>query len=163
MDKAKYFSMLCGNYLNSQAIPLLLAICMIAIMLPGCGGRDLATVTGKVTYNGKPLQFGTVIFEPDSGQYATGPIQADGTFQLKTRGEGEGVPVGRNKVRFVCFSNQDPNAKSTATNGGAIQGEGLFVGIPLIPQKYLSSSTSGIVVDVKPDNNEPFIFNLTDN
>ena len=39
----------------------------------------------------------------------------------------------------------------------------VVMGKSLIPQKYLSSETSGITVDVKPGNNEPIIFGLADN
>ena len=38
----------------------------------------------------------------------------------------------------------------------------LPMGDSLIPAKYLSSATSGIVVDVKPGDNEPLTFDLTD-
>lgn len=36
-----------------------------------------------------------------------------------------------------------------------------IIGI-LIPQKYLSSATSGITVEVKPGDNEPLVFDLAD-
>ena len=140
------------------------AMATIAATMPGCGKakRDRAVVTGKVTYNGEPLRFGTVIFEPGSGQFATGAIQPDGTFQMETRGEGEGAPVGKCKVRFVCSSNQDPSAQAAAAKTGRMQGEGLSMGRSLIPKKYLSSATSGITVDVKPGDNKPLVFELTD-
>ncbi len=140
------------------------ALAIAAIGLPGCSakGRPRAVVTGKVTYNGQPLRFGTVILEPEMGQYATGLIQPDGTFEMETRGEGRGVPVGKCKVRFVCFASQDPTATHGTASDKTTQGEALGLGATLIPQKYLSSATSGITVDVKPDYNEPLVFALTD-
>ena len=135
-----------------------------AVSLPGCGSekRDRATVTGRVTYKGEPLRFGTVIFEPEAGQFATGLIQPDGAFQMETRGEGQGAPVGKCKVRFVCFANQDPEAKPAGPENGFPEGESLGMGRSLIPEKYLSVATSGITVEVKPGDNEPLEFNLTD-
>jgi hypothetical protein len=140
------------------------AIAAVAISMPGCGKaqRERAVVTGKVTYNGKPLRFGTVILEPEMGQYSTGAIQPDGTFRMTTRGEGDGVPVGKCRVRFVCFSNQDPAAKPASAENDGTPNEGPPLGEPLIPEKYLSSATSGITVDVKPGDNEPLVFELTD-
>ncbi len=140
------------------------ALAVATLGLPGCGarGRPRAIVTGRVTYNGKPLQFGTVILEPEMGQYATGLIQPDGTFEMETRGEGRGAPVGKCKVRFVCFASQDPAATPGKATDNATQGEALGLGASLIPEKYLSSATSGITVDVKPDYNEPLVFALTD-
>ncbi len=144
----------------------ILVVVACAAVIPsisGCGKkRDLAAVTGKVTYNGEPLEFGTVIFEPEAGQFATGAIQPDGTFQMKTRGEGHGVPVGKCKVRFVCFAKEDPSTKPAAAEGDMPPGEALPLGLPLIPQKYLSTATSGITVNVKPGDNEPLVFDLTD-
>jgi len=136
----------------------------VTMPMPGCGKarRELGVVTGKVTYNGKPLRFGTVIFEPEAGQFATGVIQPDGTFQMETRGEGTGAPVGKCKVRFVCFSHQDPAAKPPPAEDDGTPSEALPLGEPLIPKKYLSSATSGIIVEVKPGDNEPFVFELTD-
>jgi len=142
---------------------VVLAGAAVVASLPGCGKaqRERGVVTGKVTYNGEPLRFGTVIFEPETGQYATGIIQPDGTFEMETRGEGKGAPVGKCKVRFVCFANQDPAAKPVEPENGAIPGEGLAIGPSLIPERYLSSETSGITVDVKPGDNEPLVFELT--
>jgi len=143
---------------------VLLASAAVAISISGCGKarRDRAEVTGTVTYNGTPLRFGTVIFEPETGQYATGAIQPDGSFRMTTRGEGDGVPVGKCKVRIVCFANQDPSAKHTPAKGDPPRGEGLALGAPLIPKKYLSSATSGITVEVKPGENKPLLLELTD-
>jgi len=146
-------------------LAILVAVAAAAVVLLGCGQpkRQRAIVTGKVLYNGKPLPFGTVIFEPESGQYATGTIQPDGTFRMITRGEGDGAPVGRCRVRFVCFAHQDPSAKTGKIKGNALPTETLPMGPSLIPQKYLFCETSGLVVDVKPGQNEPILFELTDN
>ncbi len=108
------------------------------------------------------MRFGTVIFQPEAGQFATGAIQPDGTFGMETPGEGEGVPLGKNAVRFVCFANQDPAAKPVEAKGDGPPSEGLPMGEPLIPQKYLSFATSGITVDVTPGDNKPLTFDLTD-
>ena len=52
-----------------------------------------AKVHGKVTYQGKPLTFGTVLFMPveapkeGSIQPASGPISPEGTYELTSRSE----------------------------------------------------------------------------
>jgi hypothetical protein len=99
------------------------------------------------------------MFQPVSGQYATGAIQPDGTFQMQTRGEGAGVPVGKNAVRIVCFASQNPAAKPTAMKAGPGRGE-TPQETPLIPRKYLSCETSGITLDVRSGHNESFTFKL---
>lgn len=134
--------------------PILLVA--IAANATGCSKRRvLAPVAGKVTYQGKPLSFGAVIFQPERGQPAIGEIRSDGSFTMTTRGEGEGAAVGENQVRIVCYQGQDPTR--TAADG---QSESLL-GKPLIPARYVSCDTSGIVVNVRPGANEPVLLELT--
>src|SRR5947209_4374509 len=56
----------------------------------GCAGRG--NVTGKVTYQGKPLVWGTVQFEGSDHIIKQGNIQSDGTYSL------QGVATGEAKV-----------------------------------------------------------------
>lgn len=132
---------------------------MIAVAVTGCGKppHQLTPVSGKVTYNGKPLQFGCVTFQPETGQWSKGLIQPDGTFKMSTPGEGDGAAVGVNMVRISCFENQDPAKKN---NGGGEMGT--LLGRPLIPKKYLSQDTSGLTIEIKSGNNDPVIFELKD-
>jgi hypothetical protein len=87
------------------------SICAIALttmtllLLQGCGSSATSTegltvpVKGKITYKGKPLTSGTVVFEPeDAGREAHGKIQPDGTFELSTYGHGDGAVRGPNRV-----------------------------------------------------------------
>lgn len=150
------------QYCNRSNCPILLVLLALTTLNAiGCGKtrRALAPVTGKVSYQGQPLRFGTVIFQPESGQYATGVIQPDGTFQMTTRGEGDGVAVGKNMVRIVCLEGQDPAKNSAAQKKGSRGEAGL--GRTLIPEKYSSCDTSGLVVDVRPGVNEPVVLELS--
>ena len=147
---------------RSRGWLLFLSLALAMVVAVGCGGnrRPLTPVTGKVTYQGKPLRFGTVILQPESGQYATGAIQQDGTFMMTMRGEGDGAAVGRNMVRIVCLEGQDP-AKAASANGRSRGEAGL--GRSLIPEKYQSCETSGISVDVRPGGNDPVVLDLSSN
>lgn len=146
----------CTRCSNSNALILLAAV--LAATASGCGkrARDLAPVTGKVTYRGQPLHFGAVSLHPESGQHATAIIKPDGTFELSTPEEGAGVPVGKCHVRIVCYENQNPELPPRQP------GTHFTLGKSLIPLKYTSCQTSGITVEVNPDKNEPLLLNLTD-
>jgi hypothetical protein len=159
MQESSASPVLLFNRPRRRVLFSLLGIMLVVVAsASGCGkNRPLAPITGKVTYRGKPLTFGTVVFQPPSGQPATGAIQPDGTFQLTTRGEGEGAVVGKNRVRIACYEGQNPNSKASAA------GREIMLGKPLIPRKYLSYDTSEIILEVRPGVNEPFILNLTDN
>ena len=132
---------------------LFVVLLTLAVAAIGCGrgGPELAPVSGKVVYNGKPLPFGAVTFQPESGRSSTGIIQPDGTFQMATSGRGDGAVVGKNEVRITCFSSQDPSNEGPA---------GLALGKALIPQKYMSYQTSGFVVEVQSGSNDPIVFEL---
>src|SRR5262249_7863155 len=57
----------------------------------GCGPAEshpeTVPVQGKVTYKGQPVPRGTITFQPDAGQPATGEIQPDGSYRLGTYGQ----------------------------------------------------------------------------
>lgn len=145
----------------SSVFPPMLSVVFvtIAVVMIGCGkrGPEFAPVIGKVIYKGKPLSFGVVTFQPESGRTSTGIIQPDGTFQMVTSGRCNGAVVGKNKVRIACFTNQDPSKKGP---GGASLAGGIALGAPLIPQKYLSCETSGFEVDVRSGSNDAVVFEL---
>jgi len=135
---------------------LLGAVLVLTLGLVGCGeSRPLAPVEGQVLYKGKPLEFGSVTFQPPGGQPARADIGPGGKFVLNTPGEGDGAVIGLNKVRVTCYESQAPG-KTPAS-----EGEG-GLGKSLIPERYSSYETSGITMEVKSGQNEPLIIELTD-
>jgi hypothetical protein len=84
-----------------------LALIALALALPACSGGDpnaTATVPaeGTVTYQGKPLEKGTIEFIPEQGRPASGTIQ-NGHFTLTTNTQGDGVQPGPSKVTVTAF------------------------------------------------------------
>jgi hypothetical protein len=77
-----------------------------ACALAGCGpdnGLTMGRVSGTVTYNGLPAEFGEVLFVPDSGKGNTGvpsmgKIEKDGRYIMSTQEAGDGVIAGHHKV-----------------------------------------------------------------
>jgi hypothetical protein len=123
----------------------------------GCSSGELpvAPAHGKVTYKGKPLEFGTVMFEPKQGPPATGQIQPDGTFVLGTYGSGDGAIVGSHTVRIACNETQRPGYKPPV-------GEEPGAGKSLIPEKYGQPSLSQLTAEVTADGPNEFPFDLKD-
>jgi hypothetical protein len=123
------------------------------VVFAGCGGGPkTAPVTGKVTYRGQPLQFGSVMFQPDTGPVAKAKIESDGTFTLSTDGK-PGAVLGKHKVRVTCFESQSPNPPPTPP------GQEPTLGRSLIPQKYSNFGASGLEITVSEDM-KPVEFNL---
>lgn len=120
----------------------------------GCDSGPLVVpVEGKVLYNGEPLPYGNISFQPTSGQAAGGLINPDGTFRMSTFAEYDGAIVGSHKVKFTCYTSQRPSQKGKPRGGN--------LGEFLIPKKYAYFNTSGLAADVEAEGNEPFLFELT--
>jgi|tagenome__1003787_1003787.scaffolds.fasta_scaffold19239692_2 hypothetical protein len=123
------------------------------LFVAGCNrGPKMVPVTGKVIYNGRPLEFGVVMFQPPSGQPAQGTIQPDGTFTLSTYRSNDGAVSGKHKVRVACYESMRP---------GFAKGPGeMALGKPLVPEKYTLIDSSGLSADVDADHKD-FTFELS--
>lgn len=100
---------------------LLVAGLMASLCAGGCGPSssspdwpDPVAVTGKVTYKGKPLENGTVIFIPEAstkGKGGSGLINASGEYKAESIWSGketkEGLIPGKYKVAFSRFIKPD--------------------------------------------------------
>jgi hypothetical protein len=109
----------------------------------GCGGTgrpDRTTVSGSVTYKGRPLHNAIVRFvsAADPFNASGGAIGADGSYQFGD------VPIGPAKI-YV-----DTSAMSEFGPKSVIE----------IPEKYADAETSGLTYDVKPGENTGVKFDL---
>lgn len=119
----------------------------------GCQrGPEIVPVEGVVKFEGQPLRYGTVHFQPLKGQPAIGHIQPDGSFRMTTFKLNDGATVGMNKVKITAFQSQDPS------NPPAVGEQSL--GKSMIPERYNLADQSGLTADVKPSDNPPFVFEL---
>jgi hypothetical protein len=115
-------------------------------VLAGCShGRPVAPVSGIVTYGGKPVPRGTVVFMPvESGPPAYGNIKSDGHYTLKTYSPGDGAVLGKHAVMITALEQLTPEEAADASRMPKM----------LIPAKYNDTKTSGLTAEVGPGNNE---------
>lgn len=117
--------------------------------LPGCGPSitpiDTAPVSGTATFNGKPLKDYRVFFYNETAaapEPANGLVQADGSFTLSVREPGDGAMIGPNKIWLTY----DPKLPDEVP--------GMETGLPppkpsvVLPKKFNSATTSGLMVEV---------------
>ncbi|HBO43810.1 MAG TPA: hypothetical protein DD670_07740 [Planctomycetaceae bacterium] len=122
------------------------------VSLIGCGSKlpfDAAQVTGTVTFRGKPLEHGEIVFLPmegTPGPQAVGTIQADGTFEMRS-GNLPGVALGTHRVTVHCRGELPPE-----------QATSLALPQSLIPEKYGVAETSPLIYEVK--NGEKHVYNI---
>ncbi len=81
---------------------LLRLICLLTACLvtAGCSGGDplgRQTISGKVTLDGRPLDSGTIHFEPldETGGHGSGGVITDGRYELPAA---HGLPEGNYRV-----------------------------------------------------------------
>jgi hypothetical protein len=130
---------------------LLLAACA------GCSSSTQGTISGKVTYQGKPVPAGTVVFVP---QVQGGSFVArirDGQYKL------ENCPVGPAKIAVSTPANTDPmkrmmggkmkrppeiqeKLKGGAPAVGAASNDAPTISIP---PRYQDPEKSGLTCEVK--------------
>jgi len=122
----------------SRFIPCFLCVFLL-LAFSGCGG-DKVPLKGKVTFkeDGSPLTRGMVCFETDTFR-ARGPLNPDGTYQVSSVKENDGIPKGSYKV--YIFGAEDA---TEATSGGMNAARSA----PMIAKKYTDKETSGITAEV---------------
>jgi len=135
----------------------------------GCGGGDglgaRYPVSGKVTYQGRPVEQGTIAFLPvdnAAGRPASGTI-VDGEYTLSTLGDRDGALPGNYRVtveskaidesKFVIpMYGGQPTPESRRKASRTTKS--------LIPPRYGQSHSSGLSYEVKAGTNEAS-FDLT--
>lgn len=138
------FRIQCANCLK------LVISCVLSAFVVGCGGSggpEMARVSGKVTYQGKPLTKGTISFisvNPD-GSNANSVIGPDGSYSLQTTNPNDGAVVGEYRV---IVSDVDPNALNTPAPGEPVKKQERT-----IPEKYEKPDTSGLTKKVESGSN----------
>jgi len=108
----------------------------------GCGGRG--DVSGKVTYQGKNLVWGSVQFEGSDGMLKQANIKSDGTYAV------QGVATGEAKVAVSSLNPNSSDFQPRVVEGKAPppprpKVEGWFP----IPDKYDTPHKSGLVYTIK--------------
>jgi hypothetical protein len=113
----------CGG-LALLALPLLVAA--------GCGGGD-PTVSGKITFNGKPVTDGIINFQAKGSKPLGGGINSDGMYTFE-------LPPGEYQVRIDAPPPYPPGWK---------EGDPLPpLGPRPVPEKYASFNSSGLKANI---------------
>jgi hypothetical protein len=123
------------------------ALALLALVALGCGGRG--NVSGKVTYQGKPVVFGTVLFEGSDGSLRQGNIGRDGSYTVRD------VAMGEAKVAVSSLNPKSSDFVPMQREGGKPPPPRPDVpGWFPIPEKYDAPFTSGLTYSIKGGDNE---------
>lgn len=129
---------------NSGIYPAMLwAILLVAM---GCNtASHEATVSGTVSLDGTPIGPGVVQFIPVGSSHnpATGTIQVDGAYELRTSNK-SGLQPGQYQVTVAVYDHPELAPGERAAPGSA----------PLrTPEKYFSLETTDLEFTVSPGDN----------
>jgi hypothetical protein len=120
---------------------------LIMTIFLGCespGTAPTAPTQGTLLYNGQPAQAARIIFTPKSGRPASGNTDDQGRFVLSTFESEDGAVLGEHTVTVSDLKrnwNQDPSKSR-------------------FPTPYERPDTTPLVVEVKPDNENKFTFDM---
>ena len=119
----------------------------VAGLLAGCGS-SLASVSGQVTYDGKPVEEGYITFTPadGKGKDAGGPIK-NGRYRVTELPPGPKVVkvIGLKKVSFASTSEEMQRKASEARKAGNY--DGLVDPADTIPE---NAEGNNVKIDLKP-------------
>ncbi len=126
-------------------VPLGKTLVLGVVVLAGCGraaGPPTYPVSGRVTYQGAPLERGTVLFVPETGPAAGATIAADGTFSLR-------AVAGKHQVGVSSVPEPPPGIEPMTYDAP-----------PLIPPRYSRPHSSGLTAEVQAGRDNRVTFEL---
>lgn len=123
------------------------------LVAAGCAPTK-TTATGRVTYRGKPVTWGSVVLVAADGVSYPGVLQADGSFAIP------GVPAGPVRI-LVRNPEPRPAPPGPPRAGGRPGGPQIAVdtgdrgpaagsGWTPIPEKYADPDRAGLLAEVRP-------------
>jgi hypothetical protein len=134
-----------------------LSLVSLALLVTGCGGPsrpETALVSGRVTYRGKPVLTGQIMFYPEDGRSAASAIGPDGVYRLGTFSATDGATPGRYRVTIQAIRFKTlprPKTLDEEARGGDV----IVRTAPewLVPEKYFRPETTPLTAEVKRGKN----------
>ena len=134
--------------------------CACIGLLGGCGGAsgpEKVTLSGKVTYQGKPLEDGDISFRPVPGTNAppTSTVIKNGHY---TAGDRAAIASGTFNVQINGYKKREGAVKDSA----GIERPGVDNREQILPEKFNTKSTIEQVTIVKGKSSQTKDFDLKD-
>jgi hypothetical protein len=139
-----------------------LVLCVTFCVNSGCSKNpSLGRVTGTVTFDGKPLEEGTIIFTVSGTRDASGLIKQGEIQQVTSFQPGDGAPMGEAKVSIIAVKRGggsiSQNDVSGVDSGNPAMSSGrsmMTTSEFLIPTRYTNPETSGLTATISNGVNE---------
>ncbi|MEX2168001.1 MAG: hypothetical protein WD851_01710 [Pirellulales bacterium] len=123
---------------------ILLLTCVVA----GCGSRNgLYSVSGQVTYQGKPLEHGSIVFISPKSRQVTADIELGEILNVTTIAANDGIAAGEYMVAITSRDRSEKYKDSMAPPS-------------IIPIRYADVATSDLKATIQPNNDNALRFDL---
>jgi len=123
----------------------ILALFLLLLTCAGCGpgGPDIASVSGRVTMDGKPLAHATIVFSPENGRPAGARTDENGNYTLNFTEGRQGAIPGPNTIQITTVrdAEKDENGKTLVPASKEI-----------VPMEYNAASKLIFTVEPKKKN-----------
>lgn len=153
-----------------DAAKALLVVAVACVLVAGCSGKreDKWTrgrpptyeVTGKVTYQGKPVADAVLTFQPvdETGKGGSAITDDQGYFEAQTFDPSDGLTPGAHRVAIhkVQLVDASGNVVTEIREPGGLREKNL------VPKKYADFKKSGIEIKVEEDDNDVGVIELVD-
>jgi hypothetical protein len=121
----------------------LLLVVLIAVLVGAVGcGKPTGTVSGKVTFKGQPVSFGTIALLSEDGQVVSAMLEPDGGYTVGK------VPVGPARITVQSMPPPPPIRPLDDKMGEKMPAMGERKFVP-IPKRYLDAEKGGLTYTVK--------------
>jgi len=144
---------------TSSWLTCLGAIIAAALVAPGCGDSSASSssvqVWGRVTYNGEPVQYGALVFQPaatNRSNWGVGMISEEGKYSLVSCETAAGLEPGRFEI-FIRPPLPNDKLKHGRSGEAEESNEKAIVVAFLypVPKRFFSRETSGLWVDLEKE------------
>jgi hypothetical protein len=122
---------------------VLLVVLLLSCASRGSSGPEIASVSGRITMDGKPLPHATVVFIPENGRPAGARTDQDGNYVLNFSEGRRGAIPGANSVRISTVRDAEKDE-----NGKALVPESKET----VPMEYNAASKLTFTVEPKKKN-----------
>ena len=134
-----------------------MALSLAAILCTGCGGDSSGRLplAGEVTFDGPPLDKGSIEFHPEGGAAGlTGGVITNGRFEIPAE---QGAVPGTYTVR-IYSSGAEGSAEAVATEAPGPEAAQEPLAVERIPSRY--NVDSELQTSISDDNSQELKFEL---
>jgi len=143
--------------LSSPWLTWLGAIIAAALAAPGCGSSppnsSSVQVSGRVTYNGQPVGYGSLIFQPQEttkSSWGVGTISEDGKYSLLTNQPDLGLQPGRFDIYIRPPAPHDKPKHGPSGEEEVSWEKAMILNASYpVPKRFFSRETSGLWVNLE--------------